>query len=823
MKFLIIFLVVIGVIYATNFTADLDPEDAVNILGGTNSRYDLSHGNLLPLISRPWGFNNYAPQTDNDPSYSSWWFHDTDRRYFGLRLTHQPSPWISDYGHFLIKAYMPEDVNDDSRELYTGYSSEQSVFKPFYFATKLFSYGNSKGNLVIEFTPSNHGGILRATYPPYIKQEVGDSAGHVTSQTRRVAISLPLPTDSGKITTSPIDGTTMISGYTKANSGGVGGTTAGFSFYFAAAIYSGKGGQKVTKISSTDSVSSGSSNTYIDLDPTDPDNEIITIRFGTSLISADQALTNLQAEVLSVSFDDLKADGKAEWNRVLSRIQIAEPPAGLSEEQAKDLYSVFYTCLYRASLFPRQLSEFTAEGKEIHWSPYATKVEDRIQDGPLSTDSGFWDAWNTIYPLLTLTNRPQLGVTMQGWLNAYKEGGWLPKWASPGYRGSMIGTMQDVSLADAVVKNLPGFDQKLAYEAIRKDAFEVPPLGVDGVGRVCLSSYLEYGYVPRGASMTTGGTCYEIVSRTLNYLQSDYAVAQAAKALGYTSDYDDLNKRIANFGALFDSQTGFFRAKNMDGSFADPFDQFGWGGDYTEGGPWQYRFYVPFDATGLSNLYQSTGRSMCEALNTTMTTTSLFHLGGYSTAIHEQIELPSNCFGQYDHGNQPAHHLLYMHMFDGYAGACSNQGRYYIRKTLLELYSNDANMFPGDEDNGEMSAWFVLSSLGLYERSPGSADYELGIPLFGNIVIDISDDSNYHSTMVSKKIHPIARLRSAVQSSNKSTKRILQIITRNNSVQNTLVEKILFNGEELPKNSNSISYALLSQGGTLEFIVGPSK
>ena len=245
---------------------------------------------------------------------------------------------------------------------------------------------------------------------------------------------------------------------------------------------------------------------------------MLTVRFATSFISLEQALFNLQSEVgvKTTSFDRLKEDAKEAWRKTLSRIDVSlhedssasvddfsfsaqeenkenKENEGNSKDiidgQAKDKYSLFYTALYRASLFPRQLTEISAEDgvSEIHWSPYADSPQNRVRNGPLSTDSGFWDAWNTVYPLLTLFNRPVLGLTMKGWLNAFEEGGWLPKWASPGYRGSMVGTMGDVSLADAIVNDIPGFDKELAYRAIRKDAFEVPPKGVEGVGRPCLT------------------------------------------------------------------------------------------------------------------------------------------------------------------------------------------------------------------------------------------------------------------------------------------------------------------------------------------------
>lgn len=376
----------------------------------------------------------------------------------------------------------------------------------------------------------------------------------------------------------------------------------------------------------------------------------------------------------------------------------------------------------------------------------------------------------------------------------------------------MIGTMGDVSVASAIVNNIPNMDFALAYEAIRKDAFEIPPQGVDGVGRVCLSSYLTYGYVPVGAPMTTGGTCSEVVSRSLNYLQSDYAIAQAALKVGNQADYDVLALRIQNASKIFDASTGFFRSKEIaTEKWTEPFDQFAWGGDYTEGGPWQYRFYLPHDLTTLSSLYTNSGRDLCTELNKAMTMEhSTFHLGGYGEEIHEMTEMAANCYGQYAHNNQPSHYMLYTHFYQGYGGACADQGRANIRKTLLELYSNSAGMFPGDEDNGEMAAWFVLSSMGLYESSPGSGMMTFGIPLFGKVTIDISDT---------------AHARTAVEAQQQKLKQrqTLTITAKNLSKDNIHIERITWNGEEVSSIQSGIAYSSLTQGGKLVFEMGPSR
>jgi predicted alpha-1,2-mannosidase len=794
------------------------PEEFVNILGGTDSRYDLSHGSTLPLIAVPWGSNSYAPQTDDDSNYQGWWFHPSDRRFFGLRVTHQPSPWISDYGNFLIKGYMPASTATNSgADQFTGYSPKTTVYSPYFYETNLMAYSTAEENTRFSFTPSAHGGIARIKFPKYdanAAKQCASAACHVPFehadskyataeetaeataaysgfvQTRRISFVLHGGSDASTVSKAAQDGTVLLTGHTSANSGGVGGSEAAFAHYFAAQIYGGEDGDVPLTASSFHADSNG---VYVDFVPTEADHELLTVRFATSFISQEQAQRNLDTEVGSdKSFNAVVDAAKTAWNKALSRTKITSlGDEKYTPSEAVDQYTKFYSALYRASLFPRSISETAADGSEVHWSPYATSTETRTAAGPLSTDSGFWDAWNTVYPLLTLVNRPKLASTLQGWLNAYKEGGWVPQWASPGPRGSMVGTMGDVSIADAIVKEIPGFDVNTAYEAIRKDAFEAPPAGSNS-GRDCLDLYVQQGYVPRGA-------CSEVVARTLNYYQADWAIAQAATKLGKTSDASTLLARAGNYTLLFNPESAFFRSRSADGKFTEPFDQFGWGGDYTEGGPYQYRFYLPYDQAGLDAQFAAAGKDMCAELEAVHTArVPAFHIGGYGSEIHEMTEMVDHCWGQYAHNNQPIHHQLYMGMFKGYTSKCAANAQARIRQVLNQLYTSGADMFAGDEDNGEMGAWYVLSSLGLYNLSPGSEGYLFGAPQFGSVELDISDDP---SGAGAAKLH---------------------INAVNNTRDNVYVQRITWNGADVPSTENGISYAQLRQGGTLTFYMGPA-
>eukprot|EP00604_Paraphysomonas_vestita_P002282 CAMPEP_0174819424 /NCGR_PEP_ID=MMETSP1107-20130205/2640_1 /TAXON_ID=36770 /ORGANISM="Paraphysomonas vestita, Strain GFlagA" /LENGTH=683 /DNA_ID=CAMNT_0016032877 /DNA_START=358 /DNA_END=2409 /DNA_ORIENTATION=- len=676
------------------------------------------------------------------------------------------------------------DKSHSGTDQYSAFNPKASTFKPYYFKTDLLAYSTNTGSTSIEFTSTSHGAIMEVNYPSY---DVSTSF----NQTRRIIIDLNGGSDTSSIGTLE-DGTIAIFGTSTANSGGIP-SNSDYGNRFVIGIYGGENGDKLITNDYILETSANSQSAWIDFKPEDDITQKITLRIATSFISSEQALTNYNYEVSTkVSFNDVKENSKDQWNTVLSRVSIDEIHSTYTQSEQTDLYTTFYSSLYRASLFPRQLTEIDSNGNEVHWSPYSS-TGTRVFNGPISTDSGFWDAYSTVYPLLSIINVPVLSKTLQGWVNAYKEGGWLPKWASPGYRGSMVGTMGDVSIADAIVKEIPGFDVKTAYEAIYKDAF-VPSDPNSGTGRECIASYLKFGYIPHG-------TCSEVVSRTLDYYQSDFAIAKAAEKLNDLETANILKLRYANYSSLFDYQSGFIRSINeKTGKFTEPFDAFAWGGDYTEAGPWQYRFSIPFDVPGLAKLYQQAGQDICTELNNAQTMPSIYHLGGYGNQIHEMTEMTVNCWGQYSHSNQPVHHMLYMfgsvYPDEGVTSTCASTGQYYIRKALSTLYKPTDEMFAGDEDNGEMGAWYILSSIGLYSLSPGTEDYVFGSPLFQKVTISLEGNGI----------------------ENAASDLIIQ--AHDNSAENVYVQSVKFNGT--PITINSIKYSDLMKGGLLEFQMGSS-
>ena len=400
-----------------------------------------------------------------------------------------------------------------------------------------------------------------------------------------------------------------------------------------------------------------------------------------------------------------------------------------------------YTNLFRAAVYPRMFFEHDSNGNPIHFSAY--DPEGGTFAGRGASDSGFWDAYRTVYPLNSLLHTDQWGLQMEGWLNAYVEGGWLPSWSAPGDRGAMTGNMQDASVADAIVKRkwLPEtFNASLAWEAVAKDAYTIDPKGRKG-----LALYETHGFIPIGNGVG------DEVSATLNYNLADFSMSLAAAALGHTENAKLLLNRSKSWRSLFDPsfKGGFMRPKYANGSWLTPFDEFAWegnSGEFTEAAAWQYRFYVPHEPQALAQLYGSDGQ-MCAYLTETMTGASavkneaapgqVYHNGNWGLH-HEQVEMVENCFGQYEHNNQPVWHQLWMFAPAG----CPADGQRFLRAATSLFYGPE--YFSGDEDNGSMSAWFLLSAMGLYQLVPGSLEYSIGSPMFRYVRLTLDSGNVLH-------------------------------------------------------------------------------
>jgi predicted alpha-1,2-mannosidase len=502
------------------------------------------------------------------------------------------------------------------------------------------------------------------------------------------------------------------------------------------------------------------------------DTNTVIIRAATSFISQDQAERNLDLEAGPTrSFDELVEESKAEWNDLLSRVEIGDTgfPSGSAEET--EALKLFYSNLYRTLLFPRHFHETAEDGSFYHYSPYSP--DGGIFPGVLVTDNGFWDTHRTVYPLLNLLYPDKVGIIMQGWVNAYLEGGWLPKWASPGYRGCMVGTYADVVFADAILKGIEGFNVSAAYEGLLKDSYESNDDSARG--KVGLSFYESLGYIPVDSGIGAS------VSRTLDFAYADFAVSETAKFLGDDENMQILLDRSNNFKELYVDESQLMQPRLTNGSFQEDFDPERWGGPFTEGSSWHYS-WPPFDVEGLVDLHDGPTR-FGDKLNEFMTTKETYRVGGYGIQIHEMVEMSLLHMGQYQHSNQPVHHILYLFA----AGAQDRHAtEYWVRQTLKRAYS--MTTYAGDEDNGSLSSWFVFSALGFYPLTPGKNEYVLGSPLYRSAKIHLPGSSNP-----------------------------LEVYAPNNSEDNVYVQSVSLDGKTI--DGPILDYYDVLKGGVLEFVM----
>lgn len=654
--------------------------DIVNPLQGSNSYHGFSEGNCLPIIARPFGMAHWSPQTDE----GQWVFDRRTRKLQGIRLTHQPSPWMGDYGHFTIMPQTgPIALNAGKRA--SSYRLDKSIIMPYFAKARLLRYQTD-----LEITPTERCAIFRFTFP---ECEIG-----------RVVID-PF---RGESTVEFRQSENIIAGFTRANSGGV---PSNFASYFVASFnrpwqtasaFQGGRDAQATEIATGERIGA-----FAEFAPS---SQPLTMQVATSFISIEQARLNLEQEIGARTFEEIKSDAEDAWNSALGRIEID----GAMDDQRR----TFYTCLYRTQLFPHQFHEFTPERKPIHYSPY----DGRIHDGVLYTDNGFWDTYRTVYSLLSIAYPERWEEIVAGWANAAKESAWFPRWPSPGHRACMIGTHIDAVMADAVTKGCRSFDWEAAYTALRRNAFDVGDAD-ENYGRRGIREFTDRGYVP-------ADKYHAAAACTMDYAYNDWCIAQVAKALGKEDDYQRLIARASYYKNVYDCGIGFMRGRNADGAWEEPFREFQWGGAYVEGGPWQSTWAVPHDPAGLIALMGG-AEPFVAKIDAMLATPPHFETRTYGGEIHEMTEMAAADFGQYAQSNQPAHHVLTLY-------ACAGRPdkfQYWVRRILSEYYSDQS--LPGDEDNGEMAGWYVLNALGIYPLCPGHPSYVIGSPLFPKATIHL--------------------------------------------------------------------------------------
>lgn len=674
--------------WAQTVTHITDPVEYINPLMGTQSKVDLSNGNTYPAIALPWGMNFWTPQTGK--TGDGWQYtYDADK-IRGFKQTHQPSPWMNDYGQFAIMPVTGHlKVSQNSRASWFSHKAE--VSKPYYYSVYL-----ADADVTTEITPTERAAQFRFTFPR------SDSSFVVIDALDRGSYVKVIPQEN------------KIIGYSTRYARG---PLKNFKNYFV--IYLDKPFTLAYTTRDTivvkDSLEMNAKHAGAVIGFKTIKGEKVTLRVASSFISFEQAELNLKRELGNDSFDITKQKAKAIWNKTLSRIT----PDGGTIDQTR----AFYSCLYRMLFFPNKLYEVDADNQIVHWSPYNGK----IMPGYMFAGTGFWDTFRALYPFLNLMY-PSINKEMQqGLINDYKEGGWLSEWSSPGYANVMIGNNSASVVAEAYLKGLRGYDINNLWEALKHGANNEGPIGA--VGRKGVAYYNTLGYVPYDVKIN------ENAARTLEYAYDDFAIYQLGKALGKPKEELDVYaKRSQNYRNLFDPQTGLMRGKNKDGSFETPFNPFKWGDAFTEGNSWHYTWGVFHDINGLIGLMGGKKKFVAK-LDSVFTLPPIFDESYYGEVIHEIREMQIANMGQYAHGNQPIQHMIYLY---GYAGE-PWKTQYWARETMNRMYKATPDGYCGDEDNGQTSAWYVFSAMGFYPVCPASDQYVLGAPLFKRMTLKLEN------------------------------------------------------------------------------------
>ena len=696
-----------AVLYSLQSSAIKNPVDYVSTLVGTQSKFELSTGNTYPATALPWGMNFWTPQTGK--MGDGWAYtYDADK-IRGFKQTHQPSPWMNDYGQFAIMPITGGLVFDQDRRA-SWFSHKAEVAKPYYYKVYLADH-----DVTTELAPTERAVMFRFTYPKtknaYVVIDAFDKGSYVKI----------IPEEN------------KIIGYSTKNSGGV---PENFKNYFVIQFdkpFTFTSGVKENNILPNETEVQGNHTGAI-IGFATQKGEIVHARVASSFISYEQAELNLK-ELGKDSFDQLVTKGKDTWNREMSKVDV--------EDDNIDNLRTFYSCLYRSMLFPRSFYEIDAKGQVVHYSPYNGKV----LPGYMFTDTGFWDTFRCLFPFLNLMY-PSMNQKMQeGLVNSYKESGFLPEWASPGHRDCMIGNNSASVVADAYIKGLRGYDIETLWEALKHGANA--HLRGTASGRLAYDAYNKLGYVPNNIGIGQN------VARTLEYAYNDWTIYTLGKKLGKpASEIDIFKQRALNYKNVYHPKRKLMVGKDDKGVFNPKFDAVDWSGEFCEGNSWHWSFCVFHDPQGLINLMG--GKKEFNAMMD-----SVFVIPGKQGMesrgmIHEMREMQVMNMGQYAHGNQPIQHMLYMYNYSGQPW----KAQHWIREVMDKLYTPAPDGYCGDEDNGQTSAWYVFSAMGFYPVCPGTDEYVLGTPYFKEMKLHLEngktvtisapnngDDKRYISSM----------------------------------------------------------------------------
>lgn len=730
--------IVITLLCGAALSAAAQEKDLVayaNTLQGTNSEFALSNGNTYPTTALPFGMHAWSAQTGKNGDGWKYQYKATSIR--GFQQVHQCSPWVGDYAVFsLMPVAGSLKVNEDERA--SAFSHADEVARPDYYKVTLAN------KITTEIAPTERGAHLRFSFPARTPAYLVLDGYNALSGVKI------FPTER-KITGYVTNGRFIPQNFRNF-----------FVIVFDQPFEAFGTWENVNNRITADSLSAEGkgAGAYIRF----RSGVKVQARVASSYISAAQAEQTWRQELGRFTrLEQTRAAANSIWNALFNRVLVEGGPE-------KDR-ATFYSCLFRANLFSHRFFEINAQGQPYYFSPYDGKVH----NGYMFTDNGFWDTFRAQFPLNTLLHPTMEGRYMQALLDAQQQCGWFPAWSFPGETGGMLGNHAISLLTDAWIKGIRTFDPQKALDAYFHEAMNKGPWG-GANGRAGWKEYYQLGYVSFPGSH--GST-----SQTLEYAYDDFCGYQLAKLTGNHFYQYVFGRTMYNYKNLYDSATGFMRGRKLDGAWVEDFDPYEWGGPYTEGNAWHWQWSVFHDIQGLIGLMGGNARFI-EKLDSVFSAPNKVNTGYYKQMIHEMTEMVNANMGQYAHGNQPVQHMIYLYNYAGQPW----KAQAHVRKVMDKLYNAGENGYPGDEDQGQMSSWFVMSALGFYSVCPGTDQYVIGSPLFPKVTLTLENGKRF------------------------------VVEAHNNSPENVYIQSATLNGKQYPHNW--LRHADIVNGGALILEMG---
>ena len=731
-----VFIAIVAGILSITATAQLDLVKYVNTLQGTNSEHALTRGNTYPTTALPFGMHTWSPQTGENGS--GWKYQYKKDSIRGFQQAHQCSSWTRDYCVFSLMPVIGQ-LKVDQYDRAAKFSHDNEIGKPHYYSVKL------DNGIKVEMSPTERGAHLRFNYP-------GKQNAYLVLDGYIGLSSVNIDQKKGKIT-----------GYITNSSGRL---SQDFKNYFVIVfdkpiIAYGTWDNKSKDIKSGNNGDAGKGiGAYVQF----ASGTTVQVKVASSYISLEQAELNLSKELGGYKkLEDTKNAAWKIWNDHLNRI--------LVEDDSEENKATFYSCFFRASLFSRKFYEVDAYGDSFYRSPNDMKV----YKGYYYTDTGFWDTFRGQFPLTCILHPTMQGRYMQALVDAKDQFGWFPSWAFPHEQGGMIGNHGISVLADAWAKGIRTFDAEKVLKGYYHEITNDGP-GAPANGRKGWKEYFTIGYIPYP-------DVRESTAKTLEYAYDDFCGYQLAKMTGNDFHMNVFGKQMYNYKNVYDAESGFMRGRQKDGKWVPNFDPYEWGGPFTEGCAWHYLWSVFHDPQGLINLMGGE-KNFITKMDSVFTVSNKFKIGTYGRVIHEMAEMEMANLGQYAHGNQPIQHMIYLYNYAGEPW----KSQFWAREVMKKLYNATEDGYPGDEDQGQTSSWYVLSALGFYSVCPGTDEYVIGSPLFRKATITMEDGKKFI------------------------------VEANNNDTQNVYIQSATLNGKSFDKNY--VQYKDIINGGTLKFEMG---